>query len=109
MEKSEGHQVKLVLEKIGGFTGPAGREVTEIDLARLPPDQAAAIAQELAAVPPEAWNQQYLSAHPKPWDFRHVLRQVDGAVSQSIEFQLHQGPAALTRLAEKIAAAKASG
>jgi hypothetical protein len=100
--------VKVVLERSGGFTGPAGTDRIELDLTKLPAEQSARLCQDLDAIPADTWSRKFLSPHPKPWDFRHVLRVGEGAAARSVEFHLDQGPAALTRLAAGIVEAGAT-
>ncbi|HEY4300638.1 MAG TPA: hypothetical protein VGM73_07185 [Candidatus Didemnitutus sp.] len=99
--------MKIVLERCGGFTGPAGRDRIELDLSQVSVEQFNSLSQEIDAIPGSAWNGKFLSPHPKPWDFRHVLRVGEGAAARSVEFHLDQGPPVLTRLAAKIVEAGA--
>jgi hypothetical protein len=91
------------LEIIGGFTGPAGKQMFEFDLSRLPASKAAEIARELRSIPQSAWGSSFLAPHPKSWDFRHVLqvKDEDGTWRQ-VEFNRNQGPPELTRLVDRI-------
>ena len=92
----------IQLEITGGFTGPVGKQVISLDLAKLPGPEVERIRQDLNAIPANAWGQSFLSAHPKPWDFTHRLVLENTGIQKSIVFHLNEGPSALTTLAAKI-------
>jgi hypothetical protein len=102
VDKGKGHVVKLELEVMGGFTGPAGKQVIHLDLDRLPEPEAAELRRELNAVPKESWGGSFLNPHPQSWDFRYVLSADENGRKERITFHRNQGPAALTRLADLI-------
>jgi len=102
MAKSEGFEIKIVLEVTGGFTGPAGKRVVKLVLGELPESKAAELRRELELIPSMAWGRSFFAPHPKPWDFRYLLRVEDGDNTKQTEFHRYQGPAELSRIAEKI-------
>jgi hypothetical protein len=97
--------VKIVLRKWGGFTGKAGAEVHELDLAKLPLDEAARLRKlvedaRLSELPPKLSK-----SAPQPWDFRHSLTVEDGDGSRTVEFHEDAATPELKRLAQEIAQA----
>ncbi len=94
--------MRVVLEVTGGFTGPAGKQTIAIDTARLPVKDAEPIDRDLKRLPSAAWNKDFLKAHPKPWDFVHVLRVGDPGSERSIRFHLNEGPPELSTLVEHL-------
>jgi hypothetical protein len=94
--------VKLVLEVTGGFTGPAGKQRVEVELEQLPAAEAAQLRTELEEIPETAWGSTFSLAHPKPWDFRHVLSVTSRERDQVVTFHNGAGPPALTRIAKSL-------
>jgi len=94
--------VRLTLEVTGRFTGPAGKQVINLDLARLPRSEAEELRHEVELVPETAWGASFLAPHPKPWDFHHLLRVEDNGREKWVAFHLNEGPSVLTRLSEKL-------
>jgi len=94
--------VRLTLEVIGGFTGPARKQVINLDLARLPSSEAARLSHEIDLIPKTAWGASFFSSSPKPWDFRYSLSIEDTGTEKSVSFHRNQGPPELTRLSEEI-------
>ena len=94
--------MKLVLEVTGGFTGPAGRQRVEVELAQLPAAEAAQLRSDLDEIPETAWGSTFSLDHPKPWDFRNVLSVKSGERDQVVTFHTGAGPAALTRIAKSL-------
>lgn len=94
--------MKLLLEVSGGFTGPAGKQRVEVDLDQLPPAEAAKLRAELEHIPASAWGSTFSLAHPKPWDFRHVLSVTSADGVRVVTFQSGAGPAALSEIAKSL-------
>jgi hypothetical protein len=97
--------VKIVLRKWGGFTGKAGAEIHEVDLATLSAEEAARLRKlvedaRLPSLPPKL-----AKSAPQPWDFRHSLTVEDGGSSRTIEFHEDAATPELKRLAQEIAQA----
>ncbi|HUS34831.1 MAG TPA: protealysin inhibitor emfourin [Verrucomicrobiae bacterium] len=92
----------IVLEKSGGFVGRMAPQVVEVDLDSLPKEQAHEIKTLYEAVPPKAWGGSFLSAHPKSWDFKHVLKVRDDGAERRVEYHQNEGPPELMRLGEKV-------
>lgn len=84
--------MRIVLESIGGFTGPAGKERREVDTDKLRPDRAKHVQDLVARVAPGSWGNDFHMSAPRPWDFRHVLTVDDGnRPARSVQF--HEGAA----------------
>lgn len=94
--------MKLALEVTGGFTGPAGTQRVEVELDDLPAAQARPLRDALEQIPESAWGGTFTLPHPKPWDFRHVLKTGSGGDERVVTFHRGAGPPALTRLAESL-------
>lgn len=94
--------MKVELEVSGGFSGPAGKQTTEVDLNQLPAPEAATLRREVESVPAASWGNSFLDQHPKPWQFRHVLRVTEGGAQRSAVFHLDHGPAALSAIAKQL-------
>jgi hypothetical protein len=74
--------------------------VYSLDLARLP--EGAELRREIESVPKTAWGSSFFAAHPKPWDFRHVLQvEDDDGTTKQVQFHRDQGPPELTRIVDK--------
>lgn len=95
-------EVQLQLEVTGGFTGALGKQTIRVDLDTLRPELASQLRSELATIPEAAWGSAFTAPHPKPWDFRHVLRVKDQDHERAITFHLDQGPPALSRIARSL-------
>ncbi|HEX3593930.1 MAG TPA: protealysin inhibitor emfourin [Polyangiaceae bacterium] len=94
--------MKIELEVTGGFTGPAGKQTISVDTARLPVTDAAPLDRDLERLPHATWGNQYLKAHPKPWDFVHELRISDAGGQRSAKFHLDEGPPELSAIARRL-------
>jgi Emfourin len=94
--------MKIELEVTGGFTGRAGKQLIRVDTDQLNPTVAAQLHKDLEQLPESSWGQSFESPHPKPWDFLHQLRVVEGDTSKSVRFHFNQGPPALSRIAEQL-------
>jgi hypothetical protein len=96
--------LKIRLEITGGFTGPAGKQVVDIDLDQLPEQDALRLRRDIALVSPTIWGGTFLAAHPKSSDFRHLLRLTDDGPERSAVFHRGQAPAALLSLVDDLLA-----
>jgi len=94
--------VQLQLEVTGGFTGPLGKQTIQADLDTLKSELASQLRSDLASIPAAAWGSSFIAPHPKPWDFRHVLRVKDQGHERTITFHLDNGPPALSRIARSL-------
>jgi hypothetical protein len=94
--------VHIRLEVIGGFTGKAGKQVIQIELAKLAPEEAAELRRLIERLPDDIWGGSYLAPHPKSWDFRHILQVTEGDNSRTAVFHGGQGPAELTTIARRL-------
>ena len=92
----------MVLEKSGGFAGRLATQVVEVDLDRLPKAQAQEIKALYEALPQQMWGGSFLSAHPKSWDFKYVLKVRGDGAERRVEYHQNEGPPELTPLGEKV-------
>jgi hypothetical protein len=97
--------VKIVLRKWGGFTGKAGAEIHEVDLAKLPADEAARLRKLVEDARLPELPARLAKSAPQPWDFSHSLTVEDGGSSRTIEFHEDAATPELQRLAQEIAQA----
>lgn len=91
--------MRLSLQSVGGFTGPAGARTRSVDLDQVPPDEAAHLralvqAADLARLPPTLMKQR-----PQPWDFVYTLTVDDGA-RHCVRFHCDAAPPPLRELVE---------
>jgi hypothetical protein len=96
--------VTINLERVGGFAGPIGKEVTELDLNSLSRDQAREIQSQVEAVPSGTWGGSFLSPHPKSWNFREALRIQGDGPERHVEFHIDQAPPELAQLVKSVRA-----
>ena len=94
--------MKIQLEVTGGFTGPAGKQVMQVDTDHLAPTAAARLHHDLEQLPTNTWGQSYVSPKPQSWDFLHHLTVTDDGKEKSVQFHLNQGPPALTQIAQQM-------
>lgn len=94
--------MKIQLKVTGGFTGPAGAQVMEVDTDHLAPAASARLHRDLEQLPPGTWGQSYVSPKPQSWDFMHDLTVTDHGKEKSVQFHLNQGPPALTQIAQQV-------
>jgi len=94
--------MKLGLEIIGGFVGPAAPQRFEVEVSELPPERARQLQAALAHLPDSIWGASFLAPHPKSSDFRYVLRRSEGGKERSVTFHLHQGPPELSEIAREL-------
>jgi len=94
--------MKIQLKVTGGFTGPAGAQVMEVDTDHLAPAAAAQLHRDLEQLPAAAWGQSYASPKPQSWDFMHRLTVTDHGKEKSVQFHLNHGPAALTQIVQQM-------
>jgi len=94
--------MKLGLEIIGGFVGPAAPQRIEVELGKLPPERARQLQAALARLPDSTWGARFLAPHPKSSDFRYVLRTQEGVTERSVTFHLQQGPPELSEIAREL-------
>jgi hypothetical protein len=94
--------VNVRLEVIGGFTGKAGKQVIQIALDKLAPEEAAELRRLIESLPDDIWGGSYLAPHPKSWDFRHTLEVTEGDNIRTATFHGGQGPAELTTIAQRL-------
>lgn len=95
--------MKVSLEVTGGFSGPAGQQIIELDLDQ-PSTAATDVRRDLGRLNDDDFGRSFLAPHPKPWDFRHVLKVSDAAGERAVTFHLEQGPPELTRIAKRLLA-----
>lgn len=93
--------MRLSLACVGGFTGPAGAQTRNVDLARLPPAEAAPLQALVRALDPGHLPATLLKAHPQPWDFTYTLT-VDDGPCHRVRFHADAAPPALRALVERL-------
>lgn len=95
--------MRLSLQCVGGFTGPAGAQTRSVDVERLPAAEAArlrALVQALAAagLPPAL-----LKPRPQPWDFTYTLT-IDDGTPRQVRFHVDAAPQPLREIVEVLEA-----
>jgi hypothetical protein len=93
--------MRLSLQCVGGFTGPAGAQTRNVDVDRLAAQEGTRVrglvqALDLARLPPTL-----LKARPQSWDFTYTLT-IDDGTPRQVRFHLDAAPAALRELVEFI-------
>jgi hypothetical protein len=91
--------MRLSLQCVGGFTGPAGAQTRTVDLDHLPAVEAARLRALLAAVDVAQLPSTLMKPRPQSWDFVYTLTVENGA-SKQVRFQVDAAPAALKELVE---------
>lgn len=94
--------MKMTLTCTGGFAGPAGAQTRTVDLAQLPPDQAAQFAALLHATDFFALPDQLAKPAPQSWDFRYDLEVAEGGHTHTVRYYLDAAPEQLKALTETI-------
>jgi len=97
--------VHIALKVIGGFTGRAGAEVHEVDVDRLPEDDARRLRGLVDAAGISSLPETIKKSAPASWDFLYELTLQDERGSRSLRFHLDAAPAELRTLAEAVIAA----
>lgn len=96
--------MKMTLTCTGGFTGPAGAQTRTVDLAQLPPDQAAQLEALLQASDFFALPDQLAKSAPQSWDFQYDLEVDQGGHTHTVRYHLDAAPPLLKALTETISA-----
>jgi len=94
--------MKIELEGTGGFTGPAGKQVIQVDTDKVGPAVSQRLHRDLEQIPADAWGKSFESAQPKPWDFLYNLSISQDGKQKSVRFHQNQGPPQLSRLVEQL-------
>lgn len=94
--------MRMTLRCTGGFAGPAGAQTRTVDLAQLPPDQAAQMRQLVEACDFFALPDKLVKEAPKSWDFQYDLEVDQGQQAHKIRYHLDAVPEQLRTLTEKI-------
>jgi hypothetical protein len=90
--------MKLSLQCVGGFTGPAGAQTHTVDVDALPAADAGRLRALVQALDVACLPAALMKARPQPWDFVYTLTVDDGA-AHAIRFHSDAAPAALRDLA----------
>jgi hypothetical protein len=93
--------MRLSLQCVGGFTGPAGAQTRHVDLDRLPAAEAARLRALLEAIDLARLPASLMKSRPQPWDFVYTLTVENGAPHQ-LRFHMDTAPAALRELVESL-------
>jgi hypothetical protein len=93
--------MKLSLQCVGGFTGPAGAQTRSVDVDCLPPADAARLRALVQALDPARLPAALMKARPQSWDFVYTLTVDDGAC-HVVRFHIDGAPPALRELAEML-------
>lgn len=96
--------MRMCLRCTGGFTGPAGSQTYSIDLAQLPPAQAASMHGLVQASGFFGLPQKMLKPAPQSQDMRYSLQIDDGVQSHCVQYHLDAAPAPLRTLTEQLSA-----
>jgi hypothetical protein len=94
--------MQLSLRSTGGFTGPAGAQTRSVDLAQLPPDQAAQLEQLVKSSDFFTLPQTLVKTAPQSWDFQYELKVEDGGQTHSIRYHLDAASPQLQELTHKL-------
>ena len=94
--------MKIILTCTGGFTGPAGAQTRTVDLAQLPPEQAAQLEALLQASDFFALPDQLAKPAPQSWDFQYDLAVNLGGHTHTVRYHLDAAPPQLKALTETI-------
>ena len=96
--------MRITLRVVGGFTGRAGAEVYEVDVDRLPHDEASRLQRLVAAAGFFSLAPDVRKPAPASWDFLHELTIADGNKIHTVRFHLDAVPTALRTLCDEIIA-----
>jgi hypothetical protein len=89
----------LSLHCVGGFTGPAGAQVREVDPDRLPAAEGARLRALVGALDLAHLPATLMKARPQSWDFVYTLT-VDDDVRRQVRFHADAAPPALRELTD---------
>lgn len=89
--------MKLSLQCVGGFTGPAGAQTRTVDVDALPAADAERLRALVRALDPARLPAALLKPRPQPWDFAYTLTVDDGATHR-VRFHADAAPPALREL-----------
>lgn len=89
--------MRLSLQCVGGFTGPAGAQTRSVDMDHLPKADAARLRGLLATLDLARLPASLMKPKPQSWDFVYTLTVENGARHQ-LRFHLDAAPAALGEL-----------
>jgi hypothetical protein len=92
--------MRLSLQGVGGFAGPAGAQTRAVDLDRLPAAEAAHLRALVAALDLAHLPAALMKPRPQSWDFVFTLTVDDGDVRRQVRFHADAAPPALRELAD---------
>jgi hypothetical protein len=101
--------MRIRLESVGGFVGPASPDVTTLDAANLGAARVAALQSKLAAAQLEKLPADARKAAPSPQDFLYRLTVDDQGAVRTHTFHLEAVPAAVRELVQEIEDARDAG
>ena len=89
--------LRLSLQCVGGFTGPAGAQTRSVDVACLPVHEADRVRALVAGLDLPSLPPSLLKPRPQPWDFLYTLTVDDGS-ARTVRFHADSAPPALQEL-----------
>jgi hypothetical protein len=92
--------MRLSLQSVGGFAGPAGAQTRTVDLDRLDAGEAERLRSLVRSLDFAALPALLTKPHPQPWDFMHTLQVSDGGQTHRIRFHSDAAPPALGELVD---------
>ena len=99
-----GGNLKVVLRRWGGFTGPAGAEEYSVNVDSLPPEEGQKLRELVDAAGFFTLPPKLMKPAPQSWDFQHAMQVEDEGRKHSVQFHSDAAPEALRRLAEEVEA-----
>ena len=90
--------MNIQLRCTGGFTGPAGVQTRNIDLAALPLEQAQHLESLLQSCDFFALPDRLNKSAPQSWDFRYALQVDHGGLTHTVTYYLDAAPPPLQAL-----------
>jgi len=89
--------MRLSLQCVGGFTGPAGAQTRSVDVDCLPPHEGDRLRALVAGLDLPRLPPSLLKTHPQPWDFLYTLTVDDGG-ARTVRFHADSAPPELKEL-----------
>jgi hypothetical protein len=94
--------MRIELRSIGGFTGPAGAQISHIDTECIAKGNADRIAELVRDVNFFSLPGSIRLSKPRSWDFLYTITVKDGSNQRTLEFHKDAAPAALQKLVDII-------
>jgi hypothetical protein len=94
--------MRLTLKIVGGFTGPAGPEIHDVNLHELAPAVAKRFRDLVQDAAVFSLPAELRKPAPASWDFLYELTVEDSGRTRTIRFHLDAAPAPLRALCEAL-------